>query len=378
MISTNLLKEISPIIAEPLSLIINQSLSTGIFPSKLKIAKVIPLHKKNEKDLLDNYRPISLLPSISKVFERIVYNQLYSYLTTIGILFKSQYGFRKSHSTETAAIELTVTLLQNLDNGEIPIAIFLDLSKAFDTLDHAILLKKLEHYGIQDTPLNWLTSYPSNRLQFVQMGDVLSDTLPISTGVPQGSILGPLLFLLYVNYNHLASNKFNAILYADDTTLVGPLCSFKYNRNINDNNNISNHINAELNEISEWLSCNKLYINAPKTKYMLFHFPQRRITDIDLSLKINDQRIDRVHEFNFLGTIIHETLEWTRHIDKVANKISRTIGIINKLKHVLPVYTLKTMYDALIVPHLNYNILLWGFNSNRMSKLQQQKRQSES
>ena len=110
---------------------------------------------------------------------------------------------------------------------------------------------------------------------------------------------------------------------------------------------------------------------------MLFHFPQRRITDIDLSLQINDQRIDRVHEFNFLGTHIHETLEWTRHIDKLANKISRTLGILNKLKHVLPVYTLKAMYDALIVPHLNYNISLWGFNSNRMSKLQQQKRQLE-
>ena len=149
-ISTNLLKEISTLIDEPLSLIINHSLRTGIFPSKLKIAKVIPLHKKNEKDLLDNYRPISLLPSISKVFERIVYNQLYSYLTTNGILFKSQFGFRKSHSTETAAIELTDTLLQNLDNGEIPIAIFLDLSKAFDTLDQAILLKKtgpLRHPG---------------------------------------------------------------------------------------------------------------------------------------------------------------------------------------------------------------------------------------
>ena len=150
LISTNLLKEISPLIAEPLSLIINQALSTGIFPSKLKIAKVIPLHNKTETDLLDNYRPISLLPSISKVFERIVYNQQYRYLTTNGILFKSQYGFRKSYSTETAAMELTDTLLQNLDNGEIPIAIFLDLSNAFDNLDHAILLKKtgaLRHPG---------------------------------------------------------------------------------------------------------------------------------------------------------------------------------------------------------------------------------------
>ena len=169
------------------------------------------------------------------------------------------------------------------------------------------------------------------------MGDVLSDTLPISTGVPQGSILGPLLFLLYVNDIHLASDKFNAILYADDTTLVCPLCSFKYDRKSNDYNNISNHINAELNKICKWLSSNKLFLNAPKTKYMLFHFPQRRITDIDLTLKINDLHIDRVHEFNFLGTIIHETLEWTRHIDKVANKISRTLVILNKLKHVLPI-----------------------------------------
>ena len=127
------------------------------------------------------------------------------------------------------------------------------------------------------------------------MGDVLSDTLPISTGVPQGSILGPLLFLLYVNDIHLASDKFNAILYADDTTLVGPLCSFKYDRKSNDYNNISNHINAQLNDICKWLSSNKLFLNAPKTKYMLFHFPQRRITDIDLTLKINDLHIDRVH-----------------------------------------------------------------------------------
>ena len=143
---------------------------------------------------------------------------------------------------------------------------FLDLSKAFDTLDHASLLQILEHYGIQKTPLNWLVSYLSNRLPCVHMGDVLSDTLPISTGVPQGSILGSLLYLLCINDIHLAGNKFNAILYADETTLLGPLCSFKYNRNINDNNNISNHINAELKEISEWLSSNKLSVNAPKTK----------------------------------------------------------------------------------------------------------------
>ena len=136
--------------------------------------------------------------------------------------------------------------------------------------------------------------------------------------------------LLYVNDIHLASDKFNAILYADDTTLVGPLCSFKYDRKSNDYNNISNHINAELNEICKWLSSNKLFLNAPKTKYMLFHltcdFPQRRITDIDLTLKINDLHIDRVHEFNFLGTIIHETLEWTRTLTKWQTKYHELLG----------------------------------------------------
>ena len=165
------------------------------------------------------------------------------------------------------------------------------------------------------------------------MGDVLSDTLPISTGVPQGSILGPLQFLLYVNDIHLASNKFNAILYADDTTLVGPLCSYKYNRNINDNNNnVSNHINAELTEISDWLSSNKLSLNAPKTKYMLFHFPQRRITDIDLSLKIYDQRIDRKLEYkhDYPERLLHLKLE-SLELRRLYNDIIMVYTIVHKL-----------------------------------------------
>ena len=203
---------------------------------KLIIAKVIPLHKKNDKALLDNYRSISVLPSFSKVFERIVFNQVYEYLSINGILYKSQYGFRKSHSTEMTAIELTDTILQNLDTAKIPISIFVDLSKAFDTLNHAILFNKLELYGIKQTPLNWLINYLSQRLQFVQIGDVMSGTAPVTTGIPQGSILGPLLFILYINDIHVASVKFKTILHANDTTLIGQLCSFKCDaNNMNDN-----------------------------------------------------------------------------------------------------------------------------------------------
>ena len=214
-------------------------------------------------------------------------------------------------------------------------------------------------------------SYLTDRLQFESFSGENSDIMPISTGVPQGSILGPLLFLIYVNDIHLVSDTFKSILYADNTTLLGPLCTFKNNTDVSDNDiTVSSNINNELDKIGEWLAANKLSLNASKTKYMLFHFPQRNVSNIELTLKIDDHPIERVSDFNFLGTTITETLDWSHHIDKMSNKVSRIIGIINKLKNVLPGYTLQTMYNYLIVPHFNYCILLWGFNIKRLSILQ--------
>ena len=190
------LKFISDDIVATLTNIINQSLCTGIFPDSLKIAKISPIYKKGDAHITDNYRPISLLPVLSKIFEKVVFLQVYDYFVENNLLYDSQYGFRKYHSTEFAALEFTDKIISNLDQGKLPIATFLDLSKAFDTIDHSILIHKLEYYGIRGTSLNWFKSYLSNRQQYVQFNDCTSSHSTITTGVPQGSILGPLLFII--------------------------------------------------------------------------------------------------------------------------------------------------------------------------------------
>ena len=194
-ISTKLLKFISPALIESFRIIINQSLITSIYPHRLKIAKVIPIYKKENKLLVDNYRPISLLSSMSKLFEKVVYNQLFTYFQKNRLLYNGQYGFRMNHSTELAAIELVDRILKDIDNKKLPLAIYMDLSKAFDTLDHNILIKKLQYYGVIGTPLNWFQSYLTDRTQYVEVNNESSSLQTILTGVPQGSILGQLLFL---------------------------------------------------------------------------------------------------------------------------------------------------------------------------------------
>ena len=219
-------------------------LTTGIFPDKLKIAKVVPIYKKGENTQLCNYRPISRLPAISKVID-------------------NQYGFRTEHSTEFAALELADRVITCMDHNETPINIYLDLSKAFDTLDHEILMAKLEYYGIHGTPLELVKSYLTNRKQYVEIEDTQSKMLDISTGVPQGPILGQLLFIIYVNDFALSSEKFKFVMYADDTTLTSTLETFSTNEL---NGNTASSINIEQNKISEWLKLNRLTLNVQKIK----------------------------------------------------------------------------------------------------------------
>ena len=198
-ISITMLKSLHSELSKPLASIINMSLVKGIIPNTMKLAKVIPIYKAKNKELFTNYRPISLLPVISKIPENIVHNRLYSFLTKCDILYAGQYGFRPKHSTINAITQFSHNILSSIDARQQSIAVYLDLSKAFDTIDHSILLKKLEHYGIRGIALEWFKSYLTEREQFVRYKCVDSKVLTISCGVPQGSVLGPLLFILYSN-----------------------------------------------------------------------------------------------------------------------------------------------------------------------------------
>lgn len=346
----NIKNEISPI----LTTIVNQAFNSGTFPDKLKIAKVSPIYKKSDKSVIDNYRPISLLPTISKVFEKLIHTQILNYFNENKLLFKSQYGFRPKHSTEFATLELIDRLVSIMNNGDIPLSIFIDLSKAFDTLDHNILLAKLKFYGLNDKSLKLLSSYLENRFQYVIFNEVSSTRKKVLTGVPQGSILGPLLFLIYINDLQYASNLFSMISYADDTTLT---YTIKPN-----SKNSSAKINVELVKIHNWLSLNKLSLNISKTNFMIFS-RNKSVPSIDLEL--NGIPLQKVNDFNFLGTSIDSALCWKPHLVKIAGKISKVVCLLSRLKKFLPNYILLKIYNALIVPHMNYSILCWGFTSTK-------------
>ena len=364
-ISTKLLKVIAPVIIKPLTLLINQVLNTGTFPDKLKIAKVIPIFKKGDPSLFENYRPISLLPAISKVVEKIIALQLSSYFEKNKLLFDNQYGFRPKHSTEHAALELIDRITNKMDTNEIPLNIFLDLSKAFDTIDHSILLNKLKYYGLKGSTLNLFQSYLSNRKQYTEIEDTTSTILPIQVGVPQGSILGPILFIIYVNDLPQCSNKFDFIMYADDTTLSSTIDSFC---DINSNASADSLINAEIDKVIEWLKINKLSLNKNKSKYMTFHMPKKQIQH--LTLKIDGINIEKVEEFNFLGLTMDTNLKWKKHTDKISNKCSKITGVLNRLKLLFPQEIKCLLYNSLIVPHINYCITAWGFHRNRITIIQ--------
>ena len=360
-ISVKLLKKLSPALINPLTLIINQSLVTGIFPNKLKIAKVLPLFKKDDPTIMDNYRPISLLTAISKLLEKVVFSQLSDYFHKNNLFYDIQYGFLKNHSTEYAAMELTDKVLKDIDEKNSSLAIFMDLSKAFDTLDHNILIKKLAHYEINGTPLEWFKSYLTGRSQYVELDGVSSNVLFLSTGVPQGSILGPLLFLIYMNDIPHCAKYFNFILYADDTTLsniiqipsMSPL-----------------NINDELAKVYDWLAVNKLSLNVKKTKYVIFHAINKKIEDVVPDLDINGIPLERVQSFNFLGLLLHGNMSWKPHIDLLSNKLAQCAGVLNKLKRFLPIHILRTLYFSMVQSRIMYCILTWGFDYYRIEKLQ--------
>ena len=310
--------------------------------------------------MFSNYLPISLLPSISKIFERVILLQLTEYLIN-NIIHRNKYGFRKNHSTELAALHLMDDIYYKIDANELPLSVYIDLSKAFDSLDHIILLSKLQFYGITGSPLSLLTSYLSNRRQCTKFNTTVSNFLSIKQGVPQGSILVPLLFLIYINDLPYSSSLFGFVMYADDTTLY---CSID-KLNSNNRNDI---INEHLDKVGAWMKSNKLVPNSRKTKYMLFHKHNKVVSNLDLI--INGSTIDQVSTFKFLGLHINSQLTWQTHINEISNRISRVIGLLYKMQNMLPKNILLSLYNTLILPHINYCILSWGKESDSILLLQ--------
>ena len=261
-ISANILLDTKQQIFDPLKYIFSLSLKNGIFPDLLKIAKITPIFKKGDKAELSNYRPISVLPAISKLLERVVYNRIYGHLISNQLLYKKQFGFQKDCSTDYAILELVNEITNSFEQGKYTLGVFIDLSKAFDTVNHNILLKKIKHYGITGNIFHWLYSYLDNRKQYISYEGRSTKPLEITCGVPQGSILGPLLFLMYVNDLYLVSNDINTIMFADDMNLFLSGSNIKI---------LFNKMNTELIKINDWFKSNKLSLNETKTVYTLFH-----------------------------------------------------------------------------------------------------------
>lgn len=353
-------------IKSPLAHIINQSFLKGVVPRQMKIAKIVPIFKSGQKNLFSNYRPISLLPAFSKILEKIVCNRLMLFLDKHDILYQHQYGFRKKHSTIHPIIHLLNYIAENNDKAtkDPTLAIFLDLSKAFDTIPHINLLTKLQHYGIRGVPSAWFKSYLSERKQYMEINSTKSSEQTMECGVPQGSILGPILFILYINDLHKAT-KLNILSFADDTTV------YTAGRDINE---VIQTANTELGNLFQWFCANKMQLNAKKSKFAIFSPRQTRLPTRLNEIHINNQSITRIgnhceeKSMKFLGVHLDENLTWQAHIDHINKKISQSLFAIYRVKNILPTSALKSLYYALIHSHLNYAIQIWG-NSNYMYKI---------
>ena len=363
-INNILLKQISCAIAEPLSIIFNRSMNEGKFPQRMKLADTVPLYKAKEKYLVDNFPPISLLITLSKILEKLMHNRVYTYFNENNLLYRSQYGFRTRHSCENAVSELVSVILKGHETQKSTVAVFIDLSKAFDTLSHSILLQKLERYGVRGIANDWFKSYLENRKLRCKLNNeqqvVYSNEYLVEYGAPQGSVLGPLLFLLFTNdlYQHL--DHCGSILFADDTTI------YMSHHNLNYINFCLEH---DLKKISDWFKANSLTLNLAKTVSMLFK--NKKSPGRIETIKIDQTNIPLVHETKFLGIWLDEGLTWVAHLNKLNIKIKRKAHLLQNNCNLLDCHTLKLIYLAQIKSHINYGLVLWGgmANAEQLNKI---------
>ena len=346
----HLIKNSFEFIIVPLMNIINISLEMGTFPEKLKLAKIIPIFKAADSGLYKNYRPISLLFNFTKFFEKVMHNRLLEFAQRFEILYYYQFRFRKNHSTELALIHLVDKIASSIDQNKVITGVFLDLSKAFDTIDHQILFYKLERYGIRGVALEWIKNYFQNRKQFVQYNNVSSSTNTITCGVPQGSILGSLFFIFYINDLPNDLRVAELLLFADDTSIY--YCH-------KDPISLINVLNDELRNVACWMKANKLSVNISKTNYVIFKSRNKKF-HINTPLIFDGNPITQRKAVKFLGIEIDENLTWKTHISNVCKKISKSVGIIFRSRFYLSKKSKISLYYTLVYPYLTYCNTVWS------------------
>lgn len=356
-ISTKIIKLCSKHISGHIADIINQSFVDGIFPNCLKVSKVIPIFKSGCKYDFNNYRPISLTPVLSKIFEIIYKKRLMKFLELNNVLCKEQYGFRRNCGTKEALFDIINCIEKDKSNRlKKTAALFIDLKKAFDTVDLEILVMKLKRIGFTSAPLQWISSFVNNRRQVVEVNGFISDQCEIKLGVPQGSVLGPLLFLLYINSLSEIQLGGNLFLYADDIALI-------YHRGSAEQ--IQSAINRDLEKLSIWTTENRLTINVDKTKYMIFNSVS------NIQINYNNKIIDKVDSIKYLGVIIDSRLSFKKHIESTKIKLSRIAGIFWRISKYISFQTKRMLFFAFFSSVLEYGLEFYGVAcSSTMKQIQ--------
>lgn len=355
-IGPRLLKLAASVIADSITFICNCSIKQSLFPDKWKNAKVSPLHKTGPSEDVNNFRPISVLPVLSKILEKHVHVSLMDYLTEFHLLHSTQSGFRTAHSCETALVHMIDKWLNSMDNGKLIGVVMVDFKKAFDLVDHQILMQKLKIYGLGENALNWFSTYLLNRNQRVSINNILSEPRNITCGVPQGSILGPLLFLMFINDLPLYTNTVSTDLYADDTTLF----DINVSKEI-----LQANLQRALINLDTWCKHNGMLINSCKTKVMLITTSQKRskLNDGNLTLSYKDANLQMITYDKILGVYVDNNLTWSHHVNAITKKISSYIWLLSRIKEFLSIENRVRFYKAYIQPHLDFCNVIWGNTS---------------
>ena len=372
-IPIHVIKNCNHVLSPYLTHLFNNLMVEGIFPQTLKTGKITPIHKKSDPQLLDNYRPVSTLPIFGKIFEKVIYSRIYNFLLSKNILYDKQFGFRKNHSTSHAVNYSVDKILTSIENKKHVIGIFIDLSKAFDTINHKLLLTKLEIYGIRGICLKLIQSYLTNREQYTKFHEEISDKGAVKYGVPQGSVLGPLLFLIYINDIVNCSKEGHFVLFADDTNIFVIASSEK---------EAYKSANKVLSNVHKYMLSNQLHINLSKCIHMHFcpsSSNANRLTCArerpyqdhrQLTLSVDSQKIKKVDCARFLGVIIDDKLSWGKHFEHLEKKLLSQIVLIKRIKDVIPKSEYLNIYHSLFLSHMTYCISSWGgVSTNKLERI---------